>query len=351
MTNRPTPARCTDPCIACMTDESHDPAPPSIPAETGEQRAQPAASSLSVNTAERRDQYAAAMARRDGHPEWPPQYEDDERDYWRRADAAMAVADAEQAAEIAHLRGLLASESKRANDAIDREEIAEQAAEEAPADLTPYRRLLARLEADRAGHLRAAGQATDGRLRDVGSSYAAALHHAATLAVVEFEGAEAAREYAAENTKLHQGQDDDRVASAPAATDLRERVARAIADVFDRWRDGLDDQRPEDAIRDAVLAVFTAPADRAAEWRTAADMIDAEYPGPETSPLLFWDQSAGVVYEDGRITTWISRAIDLAQSAPAGQLILQIRAAQALRRALTTALNDADEAQQAGEDQ
>ncbi|WP_143668321.1 hypothetical protein [Streptomyces sp. f150] len=46
-------------------------------------------------SADRRDRYAAAMALRDGHPEWPARYEDDERNYRRRADAAMAVADAE----------------------------------------------------------------------------------------------------------------------------------------------------------------------------------------------------------------------------------------------------------------
>lgn len=123
----------------------------------------------------RRDRYAAAIAKRDGH-EWPTEFEDDERDYRRRADAAIAVADAERAAapsapadraerreryaaairaessrvddvalaeavmavadvehaaEIAHLRSLLATENKRANDAIDREETANRAAEEA----------------------------------------------------------------------------------------------------------------------------------------------------------------------------------------------------------------------------
>ncbi|MFH8483569.1 hypothetical protein [Streptomyces sp. NPDC018055] len=57
-------------------------------------------------SADRRDRYAAAMALRDGHPEWPVRYEDDERDYRRRADAVMAVADAEQAALRAEAEGL-----------------------------------------------------------------------------------------------------------------------------------------------------------------------------------------------------------------------------------------------------
>ncbi|MGW1468470.1 hypothetical protein ACWCPT_29510 [Streptomyces sp. NPDC002308] len=38
-----------------------------------------------------RDQLARAMALRDGHPEWPVQYEDDEAAYYRRADAVLAV--------------------------------------------------------------------------------------------------------------------------------------------------------------------------------------------------------------------------------------------------------------------
>ncbi|MET9923443.1 MULTISPECIES: hypothetical protein [unclassified Streptomyces] len=56
--------------------------------------------------ADRRERYAAAMALRDGHPEWPVRYEDDERDYRRRADAVMAVADAEQASLRAEAEGL-----------------------------------------------------------------------------------------------------------------------------------------------------------------------------------------------------------------------------------------------------
>ncbi|MEU3700963.1 hypothetical protein AB0E82_01920 [Streptomyces anulatus] len=57
-------------------------------------------------SADRRDRYAAAMALRDGHPEWPVRYEDDEQDYRRRADAVMAVADAEQASLRAEAEGL-----------------------------------------------------------------------------------------------------------------------------------------------------------------------------------------------------------------------------------------------------
>lgn len=44
---------------------------------------------------DRRARYAAAMALRDGHPKWPTEFEDDERNYQRRADAAIALADTE----------------------------------------------------------------------------------------------------------------------------------------------------------------------------------------------------------------------------------------------------------------
>lgn len=44
----------------------------------------------------RRERYAEAMALRDGDT-WPTTYENDEADYRRRADAAIAIADAEQA--------------------------------------------------------------------------------------------------------------------------------------------------------------------------------------------------------------------------------------------------------------
>lgn len=56
-----------------------------------------AASLALADPDERRTRYAAAMAVRDGDT-WPTTYENDEADYLRRADAAMAVADTEQAA-------------------------------------------------------------------------------------------------------------------------------------------------------------------------------------------------------------------------------------------------------------
>lgn len=64
---------------------------------------------IEARATERRTRYAAAMAKRDGDT-WPNQYEGDEHDYRRRADAAMAVADAEQAAlkaEVDRLRAAL----------------------------------------------------------------------------------------------------------------------------------------------------------------------------------------------------------------------------------------------------
>ncbi|WP_369043436.1 hypothetical protein [Streptomyces sp. Midd1] len=50
---------------------------------------------------------------------------------------------------------------------------------------------------------------------------------------------------------------------ASAPTDpvaLRERLDAAIDGVFDRWRNGLGDQSPQDAIRAAVWAVLSAAA-------------------------------------------------------------------------------------------
>lgn len=35
--------------------------------------------------------------------------------------------------------------------------------------------------------------------------------------------------------------------------DLRQRVADAVDDVFERWMDGLNGKRPQDAITDAVM--------------------------------------------------------------------------------------------------
>ncbi|MEU9218832.1 hypothetical protein AB0D47_20050 [Streptomyces sp. NPDC048376] len=99
-------------------------------------------------TTDRRIRYARAMALRDGHPAWPTEYEDDEQDYLRRADAAIKVADAERAVSLP------------------------------PADQTA----------------------------------------------------------------------------------LRDRLDAAIDDVFTRWQTGLGGQRPQDAIRDAVLAAVLREA-------------------------------------------------------------------------------------------
>ncbi|MFI0236360.1 hypothetical protein [Streptomyces sp. NPDC016845] len=87
--------------------------------------------------AERREQYAEVMARADGW-EWAAanfaSLSTPSADRYRKnAEVVMAIADTEHAAEIAHLRRLLTTENKRADDAIARETTAEQAAEEARA--------------------------------------------------------------------------------------------------------------------------------------------------------------------------------------------------------------------------
>jgi hypothetical protein len=53
-------------------------------------------------------------------------------------------------------------------------------------------------------------------------------------------------------------------------TALRDRIAEAIDGVFTRWQTGLGDQRPQDAIHDAVMAVLPTPTDRAA----LVDLVD-----------------------------------------------------------------------------
>lgn len=63
---------------------------------------------------------------------------------------------------------------------------------------------------------------------------------------------------------------------------------------------------------------------------------DTEPDGGEQ--LLFWDESAGAVRHDGRVTLQLNKAANLAQFTPAGQLILQDRAAGRLRDALGNAM-------------
>lgn len=111
-------------------------------------------------------------------------------------------------------------------------------------------------------------------------------------------------------------------------------------------------------IADAVLSVLPASIDQAAvraeAFREAAvavrrgafadtfDRMADETPQPETEPpLLFWDESAGAVHHDGRVAVWINKAVNLAEFAPAGQLILQVQAAGQLRDALGAALAEA----------
>jgi hypothetical protein len=60
-------------------------------------------------------------------------------------------------------------------------------------------------------------------------------------------------------------------------------------------------------------------------------------------PLLFWDASTGIVRRAGRITVQLQKAANLAQFAPAGQLILPVPEARALRDALTMALRDEED--------
>lgn len=124
---------------------------------------------------------------------------------------------------------------------------------------------------------------------------------------------------------------------------------------------------PAAPVLDAVMGMLLPPADRAAAQLTETErtVLEVQSSEPESGcahcggahawddceaytalaalPLLFWDEPAGVVHHDGRVTAWLSKAVSLAQSLPAGQLVLRVEDAQRLRRALTTALNDAAE--------
>src|SRR5690606_37911800 len=162
-------------------------------------------------------------------------------------------------AEIAKLRDLLTKENKRANQAIDREETAEQAAEEAHAELKHAHAALARIR-QMADHW-------EQHLPEVIRTPAVVSALRAAL---------------------------DRVSSAVVApptdqTALRDRIAEALLDHLSRTADirtsssgGELAFMPEvtDAERvrmaDAVLAGRPAPADRAAVLREAADRVDNE---------------------------------------------------------------------------
>lgn len=66
---------------------------------------------------------------------------------------------------------------------------------------SPYRRLLAALETDRARQLEAARLAKHPETGLVASAIASGFLHAAALAVLEFEGPEAAQAYAQRTTE------------------------------------------------------------------------------------------------------------------------------------------------------
>jgi hypothetical protein len=164
------------------------------------------------------------------------------------------------------------------------------------------------------------------------------------------------------------------VAAGPAPAtdqdDLRDRIAEGLLDHLSRTADirpskagplaFMPEVTDEERMRlaDAVLSVLPASIDQAAvraeAFREAAvavrrgafadtfDRMADETPQPETEPpLLFWDESAGAVHHDGRVAVWINKAVNLAEFAPAGQLILQVQAAGQLRDALGAALAEA----------
>lgn len=119
-------------------------------------------------------------------------------------------------------------------------------------------------------------------------------------------------------------QTTDRVA---VLREVEKAVRKAAGNCGYRADDGCDFCNGVDAALDQVrrMADETQPAEEEAN----------------TGPLLFWNEAAGVTYQDGRITLHVDQAVNLAQAVPAGNLILQPSAAETLRKALTRALAEA----------
>jgi hypothetical protein len=183
--------------------------------------------------------------------------------------------------------------------------------------------------------------------------------------------------------------------AAPPAdrAELRDRIRRAVCEASGfAWDSDMLEPDEYGEVADAVLAVLPAPADRAAILQEAATRLEAdmerffaEWPDePRNSPyalgrkdaatelrrvadeaqqpetqaddgaetaraMLFWDTSTGASLSDGRITIPVSKAANLAEFTPAGELILQLPAASALRSTLTALLTEAYEAQRGAE--
>lgn len=57
------------------------------------------------------------------------------------------------------------------------------------------------------------------------------------------------------------------------AASLRDRITRAIDDVFEQWTRGLGEQRPQDALADAVHAALRPELDELAEARADLDAL------------------------------------------------------------------------------
>jgi hypothetical protein len=132
-----------------------------------------------------------------------------------------------------------------------------------------YRRLLARLEADRASHLRAAGQATEEVLRIDGAVSASTLRHATAMAVHAFEGPDAAEAYMQRTEGGEAGQ-DPAVLPAPAdqAADGAFRVGTNVRAELRRMADEAQQAEPEcsASISGICLSLFEAdvPCDTSA---------------------------------------------------------------------------------------
>lgn len=95
------------------------------------------------------------------------------------------------------------------------------------------------------------------------------------------------------------------------------------------------------AVRAALPGMYAHVAFQLEDVLNGTDGAQLTEEEAATEPLLFWNETAGVTYQDGRITLHVDQAVNLAQAVPAGSLILQPSAAETLRKALTRALTEA----------
>lgn len=245
-----------------------------------------------ADQAARRDRYAAAMARRDGDT-WPTEYLGDEHDYRRRADAVMAVADAEQA-ELRRERDLAVAHDRQ-----------------------PYPTAWAY------------EQACDALRRKTEAIERVRALHARVLRMEALVCAHCGHAWPCDTMRTLGGAPPAAAPAVDRAADVSAKsVTRAIFALksppppgSQHYRSGWDDglEAAIDAARD-VLSVVPGPASTRAETlRAAADELLALHDSLITDPDVTGKYLSGIE----RATTELRRLADEAQSAECPNLYAQ----------------------------